>query len=101
MENTKKYYYSPRFSSRAVGTIRRLAWALGVTMPKAIVSHAAFSGAYNKLPSRADRRSDQIVGLLPSLFASSVICPKCLDKSKCNLCGFNTEATAENASLSA
>jgi primosomal protein N' len=71
--------YTPQFSNRATVTVRRLAWALSVSMPKAV---------------------DQIVGLLPSLFSPSVICPQCKDKSKCESCGFNQQCAAENAALS-
>jgi hypothetical protein len=72
--------YTPRFSNRATVTVRRLAWALGVSMPKAV---------------------DQIVSLLPSLFSPSVICLKCKDTTKCSLCGFSQQCAAENAALSA
>ena len=80
MNNTnQKRYYSPQFSEKAAVSVRRLAWALGVSMPKAV---------------------DQIVGLLPSMFSQSVICAKCKDSTKCKLCGFNGIATAENEALS-
>jgi hypothetical protein len=72
--------YTPQFSDLATVTVRRLAWALGVSMPKAV---------------------DQIVGLLPTLFPPSVICPKCRDTAKCKLCRFNQQSAAENTELSA
>jgi len=75
---TSKRYYSPQFSATAAISVRRLAWALGVSMPKAV---------------------DSIVSVLPSLFSPSVVCPQCKDKTKCSLCGFNKQAAAENASL--
>jgi len=59
-------------------TVRRLAWALNLSMPKAV---------------------DQIVSLLPSLFSPAVICPQCEDKTKCHSCSFNNVAAAENAAL--
>jgi hypothetical protein len=75
-----KRFYTPQFSNKATVTVRRLAWALGVSMPKAV---------------------DAIISLLPSMFSPSVICPQCKDNTKCNLCGFNKQAAAENAALSA
>ena len=72
-----KWYYSPQFSEMAVVTVRRLAWALNMSMPKTI---------------------DIIVKELSSAFSSSVVCPQCKDKSKCNLCGFHQPA-AENTAL--
>jgi hypothetical protein len=70
--------YTPQFSIKATVTVRRLAWALKVSMPKAV---------------------DSIIAVLPSLFSPSVVCPQCRDKTKCNLCGFNQQAAAENAAL--
>ena len=75
---TSKRYYSPQFSAVASISVRRLAWALNVSMPKAV---------------------DSIIGLLPSLFSPSEVCPQCKDKTKCNYCGFNKQAAAENAAL--
>ncbi|MDR2542783.1 MAG: hypothetical protein LBC80_04960 [Treponema sp.] len=75
---TNKRYYSPQFSETAAVSVRRLAWALGVSMPKAV---------------------DQMVNLLPSLFSPSIICPQCKDKTKCNQCGFNQQSAAVNAAL--
>jgi hypothetical protein len=74
----QKRFYSPQFSATAAVSVRRLAWALGVSMPKAV---------------------DEIVSLLPSLFSPSVICPQCKDNTKCQLCGFNQQAAANNAAL--
>ena len=77
MNNTEhKRFYSPQFSEMACVSVRRLAWALNVSMPKAI---------------------DIIIGELSSVFASSVICPQCKDKSKCAVCGFNQQNTAITA----
>ena len=76
----KKRFYTPQFSEKAAVTVRRLAWALNKSMPKAV---------------------DQIVSVLPSLFSPSVICPQCKDKTKCQFCAFNNLAAAENAALSA
>ena len=73
-----KRFYSPQFSEMSAVSVRRLAWALDISMPKAV---------------------DSIVGLLPSLFSPSVVCPQCKDNTKCNYCSFNKQAAAENAAL--
>jgi hypothetical protein len=70
--------YTPQFSDKATITVRRLAWALNLSMPKAV---------------------DAIISVLPSLFSSAVVCPQCKDKEKCNLCGFNQQAAAANTAL--
>jgi len=67
----KKRFYTPQFSEMACVSVRRLAWALGVSMPKAI---------------------DIIIKELSSAFSSSFVCPQCKDKTKCSLCGFNQPA---------
>jgi hypothetical protein len=77
--------YTPQFSNRATVTVRHLAWALGVSMPKAV---------------------DKIVNELPSVFSPSVICPQCRDNTKCKFCAFyrqivTVNTDAENAELSA
>jgi hypothetical protein len=77
--------YTPQFSNRATVTVRRLAWALGVSMPKAV---------------------DKIVNELPSVFSPSVIYPQCRDNTKCKFCAFYQQTVAvntdaENAELSA
>jgi hypothetical protein len=66
--------YTPQFSNRATITVRRLAWALQVSMPKAV---------------------DKTVNALPS-----VVCPLCKDSTKCNLCAFNQNAAAEQSAPS-
>jgi hypothetical protein len=71
--------YTPQFSEQATVTVRRLAWALQVSMPKAM---------------------DKAVNVLPSIFPPSVICPLCKDSTKCNLCAFNQNAAAEQAAPS-
>jgi hypothetical protein len=63
----QKRYYSPRFSELSAVSVRRLAWALGLTMPKTV---------------------DQVVGLLPSLFPPGTVCRSCRDSAKCNSCAF-------------
>jgi hypothetical protein len=63
--------YTPKFSDKASITIRRLAWALGLPMTKTV---------------------DIIINEISTVFLSSVVCPKCQDKSKCNFCGFNQQS---------
>jgi hypothetical protein len=62
--------YTPQFSPQATVSVRRLAWALGLTMPKAV---------------------DQVVALLPSLFSPGVVCPACKDNTKCHSCAFSQQ----------
>jgi hypothetical protein len=64
----KKRYYSPQFSALSAVSVRRLAWYLGLSMPKTV---------------------DQVVGLLPSLFSSGVVCLSCKDNTKCKACAFS------------
>jgi recombinational DNA repair protein RecR len=73
MYNNEKKFYSPQFSEMACVSVRRLAWALGVSMPKAV---------------------DIIVKELSSAFSSSVVCPQCKDKTKCKVCSFNQQPAA-------
>jgi hypothetical protein len=70
---TQKRYYSPQFSALSAVSVRRLAWSLGVSMPKAV---------------------DQVVGLLPSLFPPGVVCPSCKDNTKCKSCAFSQQSAA-------
>jgi hypothetical protein len=69
--SNQKRYYTPQFSGLAAVSVRRLAWALGLSLPKAV---------------------DQVVGLLPSLFSSGSVCLACKDKTKCALCAFVQQA---------
>jgi hypothetical protein len=77
--NNNKRFYSPQFSEKAVVSIRRLSWALGVSMPKTI---------------------DLLVDEISLIFSSSVVCPQCKDNTKCHSCGFHQPA-AEKTALSA
>jgi hypothetical protein len=67
MYTSQKRFYSPQFSEVSAVSVRRLAWALGLSMPKAV---------------------DQVVGLLPSLFSPGVVCLACKDNTKCQSCAF-------------
>jgi hypothetical protein len=69
----QKRFYSPQFSEFSAVTIRRLAWALGLSMPKAV---------------------DHMASLLPSLFPAGLVCPACKDSGKCKSCAFNTQQSA-------
>jgi hypothetical protein len=74
----KKRFYSPQFSEKAIVSIRRLAWALGLSMPKTI---------------------DILVNEISLIFSSSVVCPQCKDKTKCKSCGFHQQQAAEKTAL--
>ena len=73
MYNNKKRFYSPQFSKKASVSIRRLAWALGLSMPKTI---------------------DILVNEIALVFSPSVVCPQCKDTTKCQTCGFHQQAAA-------
>jgi hypothetical protein len=68
--------YTPQFSNRATVTVRRIAWALQISMPKAV---------------------DWAVNVLPSVFSPGVVCLACKDNTKCKLCAFSQPAAAEAA----
>jgi hypothetical protein len=68
--------YTPQFSETAVVSVRRLAWALQISMPKAV---------------------DLMVGLMPTLLDPSKVCPVCKDSSKCSLCTFSQPAAEKAA----
>jgi recombinational DNA repair protein RecR len=65
-----KRYYSPQFSQLAAVSVRRLAWAMGKPMPKAI---------------------DIMVKLLPNIVNPSKVCQLCKDKQACNACTFSKQ----------
>ncbi|MDR2741649.1 MAG: hypothetical protein LBB98_05785 [Treponema sp.] len=71
--------YTPQFSNRATVTVRRLAWSLGISMPKAV---------------------DQVVNALPSLFSPGVVCLACKDNTKCKACAFSQQPAAVPPGLS-
>jgi hypothetical protein len=74
--NEGKKFYSPQFSEKASVSIRRLAWALNLSMPKTV---------------------DILVNEIAVIFSPSVVCPLCQDKSKCHTCGFHQQAAAGSA----
>ena len=64
----QKRYSSPQFSPLAAISVRRLAWAMGVSMPATV---------------------DLMVRLMPLVVTSSKVCQACKDKAKCQDCAFN------------
>jgi hypothetical protein len=68
--------YTPQFSLLATVSVRRLAWALGLTMPKAV---------------------NRIMALLPTLVSPAVVCAACKDNSKCSACAFHQQGAATPA----
>jgi hypothetical protein len=70
---SQKRFYSPQFSELSAISVRRIAWSLGVSMPKAV---------------------DQVVNLLPSLFSPGVVCLACKDTTKCKSCIFGQQPAA-------
>jgi len=67
----QKRYYSPQFSQLAAVSVRRLAWALEMPMPKAV---------------------DHMVRLLPSIVDPSKVCLSCKDPSRCASCAFSAHS---------
>jgi hypothetical protein len=75
----EKRYYSPQFSALSAVSVRRLAWHLGLPVPKAV---------------------DQMVNLLPSFFSPGAVCLAYKDNTKCELCAFCRQPNAaENEAL--
>jgi hypothetical protein len=69
--------YSPQFSDTASISVRRLAWALGASMPAAV---------------------NRLVGLLPSLYSPGLVCQRCKDQTKCALCVFSKQVSEQDKS---
>jgi|GEM_PF-1216021 len=63
----QKRFYTPQFTALASISVRRLAWAMGVSMPAAV---------------------NIMVRLLPSIVSPSKVCQLCKDKTKCQSCTF-------------
>ena len=71
MQSTnQKRFYTPQFSALASISVRRLAWAMGVSMPAAI---------------------NIMVRLMPSIVNPSKVCQLCKDKAKCQSCTFHNQ----------
>ena len=78
MNNTnQKRYYSPQFSALAAVSVRRFAWALGLSMPKAV---------------------DLMSKLLPTFVDKAKVCQSCKDNTKCQGCTFNSQPTEKELS---
>lgn len=61
--------YSPNFSELAGVSVRRLAWAMGVSMPATV---------------------NIMVRLMPLIVDRAKVCLACKDKTKCKSCIFDT-----------
>jgi recombinational DNA repair protein RecR len=72
--------YTPQFSQTATVTVRRLAWALGLSMPKAV---------------------DKIINQITAIFSPSAVCPLCKDSTKCKSCGFYQPAAEKEGAQNA
>jgi hypothetical protein len=73
--------YTPPLSDFCVISLRRLAWAMGITMG------AAFT---------------RMVRLMPTLVDPELVCRACRDNTKCALCVFKTTVSGkEKAALTA
>ena len=59
--------YSPEFSEIAAVSVRRLAWAMGSTMGKAV---------------------DVLVRSAPGFINAELVCEKCKDPTRCSVCSF-------------
>jgi hypothetical protein len=76
----QKRPYSPQFSYQATVSVRRLSWAMGVSMPAAV---------------------NIMVRLMPLIVNPSKVCPACKDNTKCKSCIFNApSAQQETGALS-
>jgi hypothetical protein len=67
--------YSPNLSNQSSCTLRRLAWALQKPMTKAL---------------------EEVIVFLPQIIDIEIVCKSCMDKSKCNQCGFHSNHTNTN-----
>ena len=59
--------YTPELSGKSSSTLRRIAWALGVPMTKAI---------------------EEVFDYLPTLLDRKKVCEFCKDKTRCSDCVF-------------
>jgi hypothetical protein len=60
--------YTPELSVKSCCTLRRIAWAAGLPMTKAI---------------------NQVFELIPEVIDKKSVCAACKDVSKCAVCGFS------------
>jgi len=61
--------YTPELSFKSSCTLRRISWALGMPMTKAM---------------------EKVFEYLPDILDSQKVCRACRDKSKCSNCCFNS-----------
>jgi hypothetical protein len=97
MYPNQKRFYSPRFSELSAVSVRRLAWALGLSMPKAVDNAGRDSAHLILLIGKRPEGTYQVVSLLPSLFPPGVVCLACKDNTKCKSCAFGQQAAAAPA----
>jgi len=76
--NYQKRSYTPQFSNQATISVRRLAWAMGISMPAAI---------------------NIVVQLLPSIVDPAKICKACRDSSKCQSCTFHNQQSKQEQDI--
>ena len=75
MQSTgQKRFYAPQFSPLASVSVRRLSWAMGVSMPAAV---------------------NIMVRLMPSIVDPSKVCQLCKDKTKCQSSAFHNQPTQQ------
>ena len=60
--------YTPELSNQSSCTLRRIAWALGVPMTKAI---------------------ERVFEHMPAILDKNKVCQGCRDKTRCGDCAFN------------
>jgi hypothetical protein len=73
--------YTPSLSDFSVISLRRFAWAMGITMGKAF---------------------DYMVCIMPAVVDSNIVCQCCKDNTKCSSCTFKTTVSgSEKAALTA
>ena len=68
--------YTPPFSLRATVSIRRLAWAYGTHMTKAV---------------------EKVVDMIPDMVDAEMVCNKCRDKLRCRECAFGKKKKIREA----
>ncbi len=62
--------YTPELTTKSSCILRRIAWALGMPMTKAI---------------------EKVFEHLPEILDREKVCQACRDKSRCSNCGFNSD----------
>ena len=73
-----KRSYTPQFSPLASVSVRRLAWAMDVSMPAAV---------------------NIMVRLMPSIVDPSKVCQLCKDKAKCQSCTFHNQPAQQQQDI--